>query len=250
MYKLLVVDDERESRNTLCACFPWYRAGFRIVGCCDEGKNALDYILNNPVHAVLCDIKMPIMSGIELAGELYRRKIDIIVVLLSGYRDFEYARQAMMFGVRHYIIKPADYDELMSVFTNIKSELDMKHKPLNPVSSNHSVEHQDVMIKAIQEYILKNYRTATLENTARAIHLNASYLSQLFKNKTGMNFSDYLIEVKMKMAADLLRDIHLKIYEVSEMIGYTNAKNFSRTFRNFFGVSPKEYRNSHYNMHE
>ncbi len=257
MYKLLAVDDEYESRNTLCNCFPWNQVGFEVVAQVDNGQSALDFILSHEVDIILCDIKMPVMSGIELAKEVHNRKLKPIIVFLSGYRNFEYAQKALAFGVRYYVIKPARYEELMDMFSELKNELDnrMASDELNSVktSDNRNKEElnsQDRIIINIKKYIDENYRTATLENAANEVHLNACYLSQIFKQKSGCNFSDYLIEVKMKKAAELLKDIYLKTYDVSELVGYTNAKNFSRTFKNYFGVSPREYRNGQMTLNE
>lgn len=253
MYKLLVVDDEFASRNTLCSCFPWNQVGFEIAAQVDNGKSAFEYVLKEEIDVVLCDIKMPVMSGIEFAEELRARNYKTVIVFLSGYRDFEYAQKALSLGVRYYIIKPARYEELMDVFSKLKNELDSRALPHDQSPSNKGIpgknlegNMQDRLIGAIKKYIEDNYSTASLEGAAKVIHMNPSYTSQLFKQKTGYNFSDYLIEAKMKKAAELLKDINLKTYDISEMVGYTNAKNFSRAFKGYYGMSPREYRNSNY----
>jgi YesN/AraC family two-component response regulator len=253
MYRMLVVDDEYESRNTLCSCFPWNQVGFEITAQADNGRSALDYILSTGVDVVLCDIKMPVMSGIELARELHARKLKTVVVFLSGYRDFEYAQKAMAFGVRYYIIKPARYEELKNLFDELKKELDSREAAGDPAAARGALPRnasvfsmQEKLVGAVKKYIEDNYCTVTLESAAKSVHMNSSYLSQFFKQKTGSNFSDYLIDVKMKKAVELLKDISLKAYDVSEMVGYTNSKNFSRTFKNYYGMSPREYRNAKY----
>jgi len=63
-----------------------------------------------------------------------------------------------------------------------------------------------------------------------------------FKQKTNQNFSDYVMEVRMKNAARLLNDVRYRIYEISDMVGYSNSFNFTRTFKNYFGLTPSEYR--------
>jgi two-component system response regulator YesN len=70
------------------------------------------------------------------------------------------------------------------------------------------------------------------------------YVSKYFKQKTGQNFSNYVIEVKMRKAAELISNFNYKTYEVSELMGYTNPKNFTRTFKSFYGKGPREYKNS------
>lgn len=250
MYKLLVVDDELETRNALCNYFPWCETGFSIIAQLENGKKALEYIQSNPVDVVLCDIKMPVMDGLELAEELQKMNSSLKVVLMSGYREFEYAHKAVTLGVKGYVVKPAKYRELMDLFTKLKDELD-KHplllQPEDPFITQQSKKEiscnlNDKIVSSVIGYIDENFKDATLEEAAKIVHLNANYLSQFFKQRTGQNFSDYLINVKMQKAAQLLKNINYKTYEVSELVGYSNAKNFTRTFKSYFGKNPREYR--------
>ncbi|MDD2287716.1 MAG: response regulator [Bacteroidales bacterium] len=251
LYKLMVVDDESETARALCNYFPWATLGFKVVSRLQNGKQAFEYILNKPVDVILCDIKMPIMTGIDLAREIFKRKLKIKMVFLSAYKEFEYAQEAMSYGVRNYILKPTNYDELVRVFTNLKKELDnedfdsdedIQNTVINGISTK-DLSYNEKIIAIIKEYINLHYSDATLEKVALQVHMNPNYLSQFFKKKTGQNFSDYLISVKMQKAAEFLKDIQYKIYEISSMVGYSNTQNFARTFRNYFGVSPREYRN-------
>ncbi|WP_315066649.1 response regulator [uncultured Clostridium sp.] len=255
MYKLLVVDDENESRNLLCRYFPWSDLGFEIVDQLENGKLALQYLLNNPVNVVLCDIKMPFLDGIELSKEIFNRKLKIKVIFLSAYKDFEYARNALIYGVSDYIVKPSRYNEIFEVFSSLKKVLDSE----SPFNDNYVSEakandfkvlsaYDSKIISFIKNYVKEHYKYAKLEDIAEAVHMNPNYLSQFFKQKTGECFSSYLIKVKMNHAAKLLNDVRYKTYEVSEMVGYSNTKNFTRTFRSYYGKSPKEYRNQKYTI--
>lgn len=251
MYKLLIVDDEYEIRNGLRNYFPWDQIGFEVVSCIDNGRKALDFIQKNSVDVLLCDVKMPVLTGIDVAKQLHSEGSKIKIVFLSGYRDFEYARKAMTYGVKTYITKPTKYNELLETFTNMKNELDRE----NTIRSDKINENRDGassvdlsfdcrIIDIIKQYIASNYRVVTLEGAAGQVHMNPFYVSRFFKQKTGQNFSDYVISVKMTKALELLKDIRYKTYEVSEMIGYSNAKNFTRTFKRYYGKSPKEYKYS------
>lgn len=246
MYKLLVVDDEHDTRETLCHCFPWESVGFTIVGQFGNGMEALQYIQDHPVDVLLCDIKMPVMSGLELCQELAKRKLQVRVVLLSAYREFEYARQAMQYGVREYMIKPAKYNDIVQVFTELKRQLDEAVGSGSSPDDAQAVlesEPNDPIIAAITGFVKEHYRTVTLQQVSDLVNMNASYVSAYFKKKTGANFSDYLQKVKMEKAAELLRRNGRKAYEVSEMVGYNNAKNFIRSFKQYHGKTPGQYKN-------
>jgi len=252
LYKLLIVDDEREIRNGLCNYFPWGEIGFEVKGQCENGKQALEFLKENSIDVVLCDIKMPVMTGIDLARELHGLKNRIKIVFLSGYKEFEYAQKALIYNVRNYIIKPAKYSELVDVFTKIKAELDeeasdeMKSLSISCTTEDvkANTNYHDIIITNVKTFIKENYRDVTLEKAASLVHMNPYYLSNFFKQKTGENFSDFVIKAKMEKAAELLGDINYKIHDISDSVGYSSAKNFTRAFKAHFNKSPREYRNS------
>jgi two-component system, response regulator YesN len=249
LYKLLIADDEFEIRNGLSSYFPWEQIGFEIVHLAENGLEVLQYIAEHEVDVILCDIRMPVLTGIDVARELFNQKSTIFIIFLSGYREFEYAQQALVYGVKNYIVKPTKYNELVSVFQAVKEELDQKSTQLPKLDLEVMLPTKPIavtekIIDTIKNHIELHYQNATLESASRLVHMNPYYVSKYFKQKTGENFSDYLIRIKMEKAAELLMDFNNKTYEISEMVGYSNAKNFTRTFRKYFGKSPREYRNT------
>ncbi len=243
MYELLLVDDEEMSRNSLATYFPWEDYGFHVCGQVSNGKEALDFMEEQIVHVVLTDISMPIMDGVQLAERLREREEEPpCVVFLSAYNDFQYAQNAIRYGVRFYILKPSDFDEIRETFTKIREELDEKFQVEETPAAGYD---EDEIISQVLQYIQKEYRFGTLGELAKKIHLNSSYLSQLIKLKTGKNFVDLLFEMRMKQACIFLQDPEVKIYQISSLVGYTNPNNFTRAFKTYYQTSPKEYRLSH-----
>lgn len=274
MYRLVMADDEEVSRTTLCECFPWHASGFEMTASFGNGRDLLRWLDTHEADAMLCDIRMPILSGIDVARVLSTRERKPKILFLSGYRDFEYARQAIEFGVRNYLVKPARFDMLSEALARIRQELDQEACGQIVVESAHgghfdalpeeaaaemargsvlaptggAMDHlgdkgsADPVIRQTWRYIQENIRSATLEGAARLAHMNASYFSLYVKNRTGTNFSDRLYEARMEQAAMLLRDFSLKTYEISERVGYTSPKNFARSFKARFNLSPRDYR--------
>ncbi|WP_391117664.1 response regulator [Psychrobacillus sp. L3] len=240
MYKLLIADDEYEIRNGLSSYFPWEDIGFEVVGQAANGIEVLEFITDHSVDVILSDIRMPEMSGIDIAKKLFEQNSTIQIVFLSGYKDFHYAQQAINYGVKNYISKPTKYSELSSTFIRIKERLDQK--PNSKVSSQQE-STSDKIVETIKKYVNEHYKEASLEGASQLVHMNPYYISKYFKEKTSGNFSDYVVSIKMNKAAELLLDMKLKIYEISEMVGYSNSKNFTRSFRKHYGKTPKEYRN-------
>ncbi|MFS0781265.1 response regulator [Bacillus sp. 1P06AnD] len=242
MYNLIIADDEEEIRNGLSNYIPWDQMGFHVAFQAKSGQDALDFANTHPVDVILSDIRMPIMTGIDLARELFLQSSTKKLILLSGYKEFEYAQQAIKYGVKNYLLKPTNYVEIFETFTAIKEELDMENSKEDEIEREEPI-FDGKIITAIQQYVIDHYRTASLEGASAIVHMNASYISKYFKDKTGENFSDFATRIKMKKAAELLGDYTYKIYEISELVGYSNSKNFTRSFKQFHGKSPREFRN-------
>jgi len=104
------------------------------------------------------------------------------------------------------------------------------------------------VIELICKYIQENYSCElTLATLSELFHFNEAYLSSLFKTYTKMNFSDYLLMVRMKKAEKLMKDTDLKLTDIAQLVGYTNSSYFSTAFKKFFHVSPSVYREQHRN---
>lgn len=237
MYNLIIVDDESKIRNGLCNYFPWQEIGFQVVCDARNGKDALDYVRDHRVDVILSDIKMPEMSGIELIERLHKQRSKIKVVFLTGFKEFEFAQKALIYGAANFIVKPTKYNELVDVFTRIKEDLD-----IDAPAKEEPEGYHNKIVAAIKSHVEEHYAHVTLDDIAKLVHMNPTYISKYFKKRTGQNFSDYVLSVKMKKAADLLHEIHLRIYDVSIMVGYENPKNFATSFKKYYGKNPKEYR--------
>lgn len=122
MYKLLIVDDEKEIREGLAA-WDWGHVGIEVAGCCSHGLEALQFVEENPVDIVITDIRMPFMDGIELMTAMHARYPFVRVVILSGYSDFEYAQKALKFGAIDYLLKPLQFQMLHDTFARAVERL-------------------------------------------------------------------------------------------------------------------------------
>lgn len=106
---------------------------------------------------------------------------------------------------------------------------------------------QTQRIEMAKAYLAEHFMEAlSLNDAAAYVELNPSYFSNLFKAETGMNFSEYLMKIRMEKAMQLLRNPKVRIYEIGNMVGYEDAVSFGRAFKKFVGMSPKEYRNTVY----
>jgi two-component system response regulator YesN len=233
MYKVLIVDDEYEIRRSLALYYPWGEAGFVVAGQEENGRGAQEFVRKNRVDLVLCDIKMPYVSGLEFARWVHEEGLSLKIVFLSAYRKFEFAQEALRYGVKNYLVKPPDFTAMAACLRDIKEELDRESK---------GVLETDTVIDAVLAYTEGNPGEATLRVAARLVGMNPHYLSTYFREKTGGTFSRHLTRIKMERASFLLRDSKNSVLSVSDELGYTSPKNFSRAFRGYFGASPRRFR--------
>ena len=126
MYKIILVDDDILTLESLKNALPWQKYSFEITASFSNSLKAVEYIENNRPDVVITDIKMPKPDGVELARLCFENFPDIKVVLVSAYRDFEYAQQALKYNVTRYITKPIDYDECCAVLKSISEALEKK----------------------------------------------------------------------------------------------------------------------------
>ncbi len=128
MYTLVIVEDEERIRHSLENLIPWGQMGFEVVRAFSDGMDALKYLKDNPCDAILTDIMMNRMTGLEMIQNLYKIHPQIKIVILSGYSDFTYAQRAIRYKVVNYLVKPVDEEELMNTFCSVREQLDAERE--------------------------------------------------------------------------------------------------------------------------
>lgn len=144
MLKLIIADDERIIRESISTLIDWGSLGIELVGLCSDGIEAYNMILDECPDIVLTDIRMPGLSGLDLIERISQTDLNIQFVLLSGYGEFEYAKQAMRFRVHHYLLKPCNEEQIIESMKDViqehyhhKAFQDMKNRQKLLVSNLH-----------------------------------------------------------------------------------------------------------------
>ncbi len=152
LYKMIIVDDEDEVRESIQKKINWNELGFELVGSACNGEEALEMAETMPVDVVMTDIKMPFMDGLTLAGKLKENYQNTKIVVYSGFDEFEYAQEAIHLEVEEYLLKPINTQELINVFSKIKENLD---KEINERRNTKKLyEHYQKSIPMMQEQVL------------------------------------------------------------------------------------------------
>lgn len=253
MNKVLVVEDEKIIRLGICTMIRRAETPVDEVLEAKDGNEALDILKNQRIDVMFTDIRMPNMDGIELANEVQKLPASHrpFIVAISGFDDFNYAVEMMRGGAQDYLLKPIDrrkVDEVLKKF-NTKLALRESEASHEEERENHPVRsisdrNVELMEKAVQ-YISAHYKeNINMAVVSNEVSLNYSQFSAAFKDYTGKNFVDYLRDLRISAAAELLKTTNLQVKEIGKMVGYENEKHFLKTFKNVKGVTPREYRYS------
>ncbi|OMF37012.1 hypothetical protein BK133_07300 [Paenibacillus sp. FSL H8-0548] len=256
MLQILLVEDEINLRSRFSKLLEDVIGGCKVVGEASNGLEALEWLKTNVTDIVITDIRMKDMNGIELMKRLKEQSPSMPVVIISGYNDFIYVREALRYEVADYLLKPLDRVELTQVIQKLTNKLkgnqtltiERRSVVENPASNAASPAAADEVkerqiIRKIKEIIaLRLEQDISLQYIADQVNLNHRYLSVLFKTETGVNLSDYVTQCRMEKAKGLLKHTQLKIQDISRLAGYPNTKYFMSVFKQVVGFTPTEYR--------
>lgn len=123
MYSVLLVDDEYMILEGLKKIIPWNDLGFEVVSTCRRTEDAICYLENHSVDLVITDVNMPEKSGIDLIRYMKETGMTPEILILSGYQEFMYVKQGLELGIKGYLLKPVDKNELTEKVMMIKEEL-------------------------------------------------------------------------------------------------------------------------------
>lgn len=147
MYTVIVADDEEELRKALIRKVNWEEVGFQVIGEAENGAEALELVEKLEPDLLLSDIKMPFMSGIELARAVREIRPAMQIAFLSGYDDFAYAQQAIQYNIISYMLKPISSIEITKELKNIKTKIDERFEEF----TRHSMEKEK---RGIVEFLM------------------------------------------------------------------------------------------------
>jgi two-component system response regulator YesN len=165
---------------------------------------------------------------------------DLLDMLFLRVKDFESAVVGREYDYRVCLEHINTYNELKAYLLSLLQGAIVFIR-------NERVKRSKKRIEMAKAYIREHYmEQLNLNDVAEYVELNSSYFSNLFKAEVGINFSDYLLDIRMEMAKKYLRNPKIRIYEIGNMIGYEDAVSFGRAFKKKVCMSPKEYRNAVY----
>lgn len=234
MWKVMIADDEVYMLEALEKLINWNNLDCRLVYKAKNGEELIDKIKEEVPDIIITDVKMPLVSGMEVAKYIYEHLLPTKVIILTAYADFEYAKLAIEYDVCGYIVKTSAIEELPAMLRKAIAKLTL------PNMLQEEEFPEDILSK-LQKYIEDNYmEKLTLSQIAEEVHANGSYLSHLYKSKTGQNLFDAINKMKLKKAKEYLVQ-GKRISEIATLVGFEDVSYFSRVFKKYESCSPRDY---------
>ena len=235
--RVLLVDDEIMIREGFKRLFDWEAHDCEVVGEAADGMEALAKIDSLQPDIAIMDINIPIMNGLKVIQMSRIKHPDTAFVIVSGYDDFSYCREALRLQITDYILKPVNYEEFGTCIDNLKIAM------FRLRTSEQDGPQAERTIHGITRFMQEHLNEeVSLSVLAEQFHLNPQYISQLFKSEIGVNFLAYLTSIRMERAKKLLLSTSLSVAEVSERSGYGDYRVFTKVFKKSEGVTPSQYR--------
>lgn len=357
MWKVIIADDEPYIREGIEQLIPWKNLGCKLIYSASNGKELIEYIEQERPDIVIVDIKMPVLGGLDVAKYIQDNRLDIYVIILTAYADFQYAHQAIRYNVSDYIVKSAALQDIPKAIEHITEKLQesrllsfrliflygtaeeeilqkiantaFEEFELKKIETNQnqsyismtgsklldqdsiynsckrlqalcrnflqknvavgispifhdlkqvyeyydkmkefvkvqmidkgadifwlekeneteyilsSTDEMDDVIKKVNEFVEQNFcNRIALDDIAEAVHINRSYLSRIYKQKTGFNLFDTINMKRIQLAKKYIKEKEKKIYEIAIQVGFEDTTYFSKVFKKFEGVSPKAF---------
>lgn len=250
MIKILIADDESYERSLLGEIIDKRFGREAEVRMAENGRLAVDAAALWAADVALMDIEMPGINGIEAARQILAQRPECKMIFVTAYSLFEYAHEAVKLGACDYILKPVEADDVERAVRRAAAQADAQRQLEAMASDGELLESADsydkttVLMGKVKKYLQHNYMACdiSLDSVSAILNLNSAYFSTLFKRTFGVNFLDYLTELRMDAAKGLLADPLRSTAEVAGMVGYESANYFTRAFKKKVGMTPTDYR--------
>ncbi len=243
MYRVLLIDDENIIVEGLRRVVRWADYNCQVVGTACDAEEGTKLIRALHPHILFTDIRMPGRDGLAMVAALRSEYPDMQVAILTGYRDFAYAQEAIRLGVTRFLLKPSKMEEIKEALTVMTERLD--RQPAIQEEEEQSQSASSFIVNQALSFMEKNYsQKLTLQAVADCCYVSQWHLSKLLNRYAEKSFYDILNAIRIQKAKELLADPKLKIGEIGEMVGYADTAHFARTFKKLEGMSANEYRNT------
>ncbi|MDR1525738.1 MAG: helix-turn-helix domain-containing protein [Tannerella sp.] len=246
-YTVLVVDDDDDIRRLIISeCGETYRVLEAV-----NGREGLRLAIENGPDLIISDMMMPEMSGIEFCEKIRHNEkcAHIPFIMLTAYFSVEHQIKGLQHGADTYIAKPFDINFLqvtMARLIDSREKLKGKYSPAIPAEENRSVAqspNSDKLMEKLNKVLQSrlSHPDLCVEVLCRELGMSRTHLNRKIKEMTGESPISYIRRLRLQKSALLLKERKLTVSEIAYAVGFSSPSYFCQAFRDYYGVTPKEY---------
>jgi len=246
-YSLLIVEDNADIRSLI---FSEFGEIYHILEASD-GKEGLRIAMEKKPSIIISDVVMPEMDGIEFCKKIRHNEhtMDIPFILLTARTSIENQVEGLEYGADAYIAKPFDLNYLHAKIQRLIQSRENLRKNFIPETEadkqNYSIpeSHDDKLLRKLNEVIHDNLDDTDLsvDVLCKKVGLSRTHLNRKMKDLTGESPATYIRQLRLRKSVRLLKEHNLTISEIAFTVGFSSPSYFSQAFRDYYGVTPKEY---------
>ncbi len=244
MYKVVIVDDEPIIVEGLSKGMEWDKWECKVVGTAANGEDGIALIRDLKPDILITDISMPKTDGLSMIAALRSEFPQMQISILTGFREFDYAKRAIELGVTRFLLKPSKFNELEEAVSAMVEKLPKGETPVEEETEVADSTANSFIVNKALEYMRAHYNEKLrLQDVADVVFVSQWHLSKLLNKTTGQTFSELFNSIRIEKAVELLHDPELRISDIAEMVGFVDLAHFSRVFKHMKGYSANEFRN-------
>lgn len=248
MHKILVADDEPIELTVVEKIINENLSDKVSICLADNGREAVDLYEKENCDIALLDIAMPGLNGLEAAEIIRSKHPGHVIIFLTAFDEFDYAKKAIAVKALDYLLKPVDEKELILVLEEALRQVENESK--ENVSENKNfdnTEFSDMKMSAIRtrisDYLESRYMDdISLSDIAGELKYSDAYFSKVFKKCFNKGFIVYLTELRIEKSKILLEDFFVNIKDISAKVGFRDSNYYTKVFKRMEGLTPSEYR--------
>ena len=260
---MLIVNDEIHTAQTMQTEIDWKKYGIDSCLVAFDAERARKMIDQERIDLLLCDIEMPGESGLDLLHWVREKKFDIECIFLTCHASFAYAQKAIEMGCTEYILIPEKYEIIGEKVASAVQKI-MERRSAARYQELGKYAAKEIIVQAEEDktdskltpkqltdkvciYIVGHLADSGLsvDGIAAEMHFHPVYMNRIFRKCKGRSISQYILERRMTMAADLLTMSSLTANDIAEKVGYAHYNNFFTMFKKYYGMSPIQYQEAH-----
>ena len=234
MYKLIIIEDERLLRERLIQMIDFSKFECIFSGAASNGKEGIALIRKVMPDIVLLDLNMPLIDGLDVL-RLTKEDFNYEAIIITGYAEFEYAKEAISLGVSDYLLKPIEQSVLDTALARVVA----KRTPVTRILQDE--KHSEYTKQALSYIESNSDRPLPLSEIAAQLKISSDHLNRVFKQDTGMTLHKAIIIFRIEQACILLNNEGARINEIANQVGFKDYKYFYQVFKQIKHQSPTNY---------